>query len=78
MEWWVKCVMRKFALVNSYEWACCTLVVGFNCIRSEYVFVIDVPQEIFKVQDLPISLLCRPRRRIPACETDNVGVYYTG
>ena len=49
--------MRKFAyvggrlstesIVNSCEWACCTLVVRFNCIKSEYVFVIDVPQVIF-------------------------------
>jgi len=33
VEWWVKCVMRKFSyvgdrlcVVNSCEWACCTLV----------------------------------------------------
>jgi len=57
VERWVKCVMRKFAyvggrlstesIVNSCEWACCILVVRFNCIKSEYVFVIDVPQLIF-------------------------------
>ena len=45
-------------IVNSCGWACCTLVVRSNCIKSE--FVIDVPQLIcLKVQDLPISLLCR-------------------
>jgi len=49
-----KCVMRKFAyvgdrwsIVNYCEWAYCTLVVRFNCIKSEYVFVIDLPQVIF-------------------------------
>ena len=54
MERCVKCIMRKFAyvgdrwsIVNFCEWACCTLVVMFNCIKSEYVFVIDVPQVIF-------------------------------
>jgi len=35
------------SIVNSCEWACCILVVRFNCIKSEYVFVIDVPQVIF-------------------------------
>ena len=55
MERWVKCVMRKYAyvgdrlsIVNSCEWACCTLVVSwFNCIKSEYVFVIFVSQVIY-------------------------------
>ena len=54
VEWWVKCVMRKFvyvgdrwSIVNSCEWACCTLVVRFNGMKSEYVFVIDVPRVIF-------------------------------
>jgi len=43
---------RSFVHVNSCEWVCCILAVRFNCIKSEYVFVIDVPQAIFfKVQD---------------------------
>jgi len=49
--------MRKFAYegdrlstegkVNSCECARCTLVVRFKCLKSEYVFVIDVLQVIF-------------------------------
>ena len=51
----VKCGMRKFAyvgdrlsIVNSGEWACCTVVVRSNLMY----FATDVPQIIFfKVQD---------------------------
>jgi len=42
VERWVKCGMRKFAyvgdrlsIVNSGEWACCTVVVRSNLIKFE-------------------------------------------
>jgi len=40
------CSFVHGGIVHSCEWACCTLVVSFNCMKSEYVFVIDVPQVV--------------------------------